>query len=183
MLKKKAGTEFLPGTLHANNNNNINKDRAKGKGNRIDDDDDEASVDVEPTAPPLCSLDEIPSGRVYSCSPANVDSCDDSWSCSGASDYVRVPTPTAPAHQEEQSSTQEEEEYKCPICLDRIDPEEGVMRCSRNHYFHRGCLQEWIRHARSQGGATCPLCRGPLQVHADRLRAFLDGEISAHSDA
>ena len=58
------------------------------------------------------------------------------------------------------------------------------MRCSRHHYFHRGCLQEWIRVARrNQGGATCPLCRGPLQVHADRLRAFLNGEGSSQDTA
>ena len=47
--------------------------------------------------------------------------------------------------------------------MECISEEEGVMRCRSNHYFHEGCMRRWLR---TQRGATCPLCRGPVQVHA-----------------
>ena len=61
---------------------------------------------------------------------------------------------------------------ECPICMECIAEEEGVMRCCNAHYFHEGCMRRWLR---TQRGATCPCCRGAIQVHAARLRAFLDG--------
>jgi len=67
----------------------------------------------------------------------------------------------------------DEERDSCPICLDDINPEQGVMRCTNNHYFHDHCLVSWIR-SRPAGRATCPTCRGELQVHGSRLRQFLD---------
>eukprot|EP00966_Prymnesium_polylepis_P253885 5868116-Prymnesium_polylepis.1 len=71
----------------------------------------------------------------------------------------------------------------CPICMEAIDEDAGVMRCCNSHYFHEGCLREWIRHRAVDRGATCPLCRGSIQVNARRLRAFLDGNASLSADA
>ncbi|TBU53011.1 hypothetical protein BD310DRAFT_183164 [Dichomitus squalens] len=47
-------------------------------------------------------------------------------------------------------------EERCPICLDDYDAKDACLRvpaCS--HWFHEGCLQQWLKTAR-----TCPVCRG-----------------------
>ncbi|KAM5543807.1 hypothetical protein V8D89_002424 [Ganoderma adspersum] len=47
-------------------------------------------------------------------------------------------------------------EERCPICLDDYDAKDACLRiptCS--HWFHEGCLQQWLKGAR-----TCPVCRG-----------------------
>uniref|UniRef100_A0A7S3V2B5 RING-type domain-containing protein n=1 Tax=Aplanochytrium stocchinoi TaxID=215587 RepID=A0A7S3V2B5_9STRA len=67
-----------------------------------------------------------------------------------------------------------EEDFQCPICLDSIREEQGVMRCEARHYYHQACLKQWINHRKTyRGGAKCPMCRGTLQVHAARLRSYL----------
>lgn len=49
------------------------------------------------------------------------------------------------------------------------------MRCrgdaGRCHYFHEDCLRTWIQTC--NGRPTCPVCRGHVQVNAQRLREFL----------
>ncbi|EPS97152.1 hypothetical protein FOMPIDRAFT_1032121 [Fomitopsis schrenkii] len=53
-------------------------------------------------------------------------------------------------------ATPGETEERCPICLDDYNPEDPVLKlpaCS--HWFHRGCLEQWLKSAR-----TCPVCRG-----------------------
>lgn len=47
-----------------------------------------------------------------------------------------------------------EEDYECPICLEEIDVEQGVMTKDCHHIFHRECLKHWL-----QVNSTCPLCR------------------------
>ncbi|CAK0804160.1 unnamed protein product [Prorocentrum cordatum] len=54
------------------------------------------------------------------------------------------------------------------------------MRCAgaagRHHYFHKGCLGGWIGACTARGAApTCPVCRGPVQVHISGLSALLEG--------
>ncbi|KAI1787189.1 hypothetical protein LXA43DRAFT_720705 [Ganoderma leucocontextum] len=47
-------------------------------------------------------------------------------------------------------------EERCPICLDDYEAKDACLRvptCS--HWFHEGCLQQWLKGAR-----TCPVCRG-----------------------
>ena len=121
-------------------------------------------ISMSNQAPRLCALwmksrpaniiPPLATSRSSSCSGSNSDSS-----------YVQVGAPpinpsAPPLDPERQTHPQQDKDdnFKCPICLDLIDPDEGVMRCSRGHYFHSGCLQEWIQHARSHGGATCPLC-------------------------
>lgn len=47
-----------------------------------------------------------------------------------------------------------EEDYECPICLEEIEEESGVMTKDCHHIFHRQCLKHWL-----QVNSTCPLCR------------------------
>eukprot|EP00929_Paragymnodinium_shiwhaense_P095074 TRINITY_DN5602_c0_g1_i10.p1 TRINITY_DN5602_c0_g1~~TRINITY_DN5602_c0_g1_i10.p1 ORF type:complete len:441 (+),score=73.15 TRINITY_DN5602_c0_g1_i10:83-1405(+) len=71
---------------------------------------------------------------------------------------------------------------ECPICFEEIRSQDAAMRCSGQggvcHYFHAGCLQQWIRSARQSRAATCPICRGSLQFNGARLQDFLDGNAS-----
>lgn len=77
-------------------------------------------------------------------------------------------------------AAQPEEQHSCPICIEDVAREESAMRCSNAHYFHEPCLRTWIRAQRTNGGnATCPMCRGPIEVHAARLGAYLDGAAGA----
>lgn len=89
--------------------------------------------------------------------------------------------PTAPPEEEVRP---DEEHGDCPICLEAMGSGEAAMRCAgdggQHHYFHARCLSTWVR--RREGGAssaTCPMCRGQLQMNGQRLQEFLDGEQSA----
>lgn len=43
----------------------------------------------------------------------------------------------------------------CPICLGDYQPKEGLRYIPEcNHYFHVGCIDEWLKL-----NGTCPLCR------------------------
>ncbi|CAL1155168.1 unnamed protein product [Cladocopium goreaui] len=53
-----------------------------------------------------------------------------------------------------------DEDYECPICLEEIDEEAGVMTKDCHHIFHRECLKHWL-----QVNSTCPLCRLSLARH------------------
>merc|ERR1711879_599427 len=71
----------------------------------------------------------------------------------------------------------------CPICFERIRAGEAAMRCAgeggQHHYFHAHCLQQWIRSSQNGHGATCPMCRGRLQINGQRLTEFLNDESSS----
>ncbi|KAI0780368.1 hypothetical protein BD413DRAFT_607684 [Trametes elegans] len=44
----------------------------------------------------------------------------------------------------------------CPICLDNYQPADDCLRIPHcSHWFHEGCIQQWLKTAR-----TCPVCRG-----------------------
>lgn len=69
-------------------------------------------------------------------------------------------------------------EMECPVCIDTIPSQEMAMRCAgdggRPHYFHSACLQEWARTCNTNMQAVrCPVCRGAIQVHAERLQTLL----------
>jgi len=71
------------------------------------------------------------------------------------------------------------EGHECPVCLDEISAQASAMRCAGDggveHYFHAKCLAEWIRSQRSDlSTPSCPVCRGPIRVHRQRLQRFLD---------
>jgi len=72
----------------------------------------------------------------------------------------------------------------CPICFSEIEPGDAAMRCAgaggHHHYFHSGCMLRWVEQCRSGlSSVTCPICRGQMQFHAQRLKQFLSGAQSA----
>ena len=87
--------------------------------------------------------------------------------------------PTAPSEE----VRPEEEHGECPICFEEIHPGEAAMRCAGHggvhHYFHAHCLRSWVSACREGREATCPVCRGQLQMNGQRLQDFLNGEASA----
>ena len=61
---------------------------------------------------------------------------------------------------------------------EELSRQESVLRCAGAgglpHYFHTECLLQWVKHCVAKGvDPTCPTCRGPLQVHSDRMEAYL----------
>lgn len=50
----------------------------------------------------------------------------------------------------------DEEENKCRICLDIMQPSHKVKTLRCVHKFHLKCIDEWLRHDYSP---SCPLCR------------------------
>lgn len=77
----------------------------------------------------------------------------------------------------------EDKSGTCPICFAGILHSDAAMRCCGeggvHHYFHASCLQQWIGSCRTGVGATCPMCRGRIQVNGRRLVEFLQGDASA----
>lgn len=64
------------------------------------------------------------------------------------------------------------EEEECSICSEQVG--EAAMHCvgtaGRRHQFHGRCLTAWIDECRrGSRSPTCPNCRGPVEVHAERL--------------
>lgn len=55
------------------------------------------------------------------------------------------------------TSSNEDENSDCSICLDTFKTEELVCRLKCRHYYHIDCIFEWIKHRNSRG--TCPLCK------------------------
>ena len=80
------------------------------------------------------------------------------------------------------------EAYECPVCFDDIAEDDAAMRCAgaggRAHYFHAHCLSQWAEQCRGQwSDATCPVCRGGVEVHSRRLAQFLDSSESTEGPA
>lgn len=46
------------------------------------------------------------------------------------------------------------EETECCICMDNFHLQDIAVETACQHYFHKSCCREWLRHAR-----TCPVCR------------------------
>jgi len=46
-------------------------------------------------------------------------------------------------------------EKECTICCDNFKAESEIifLKCSDLHFFHRSCIEEWVKRA-----PTCPLC-------------------------
>jgi len=72
----------------------------------------------------------------------------------------------------------------CPICLSAIEPCDAAMRCAGDgglhHYFHSDCMLKWVDECRTGlSAADCPICRGQIQFHVQRIEQFLVSEQSA----
>lgn len=48
----------------------------------------------------------------------------------------------------------------CAICLmDYIETDEiAELKCDKRHYFHAGCLKDWLHRK-----LECPLCKTPVK--------------------
>ena len=74
------------------------------------------------------------------------------------------------------------DQNECVICLNSYQENENItkLRCNENHYFHSGCIENWIR----QGGNKCPICRTHILAEDQRRISEASFEfIEAGSDA
>jgi len=57
-----------------------------------------------------------------------------------------------------------DEQNECAICTEKFENTEDMNVCTNGcqHKFHCECLQDWVNTAGQ--GATCPLCRQPIDV-------------------
>jgi len=81
----------------------------------------------------------------------------------------------------------EHDEMECPVCMEAINEADAAMRCrgtgGHRHYFHSQCLSRWASTCQGNwSAATCPVCRGGVDVHSERLSDFLNGTESAQLD-
>jgi len=90
-------------------------------------------------------------------------------------------TASGPSAAASSAAGREEEVSECAICCEDLRMADAAMRCTgdggrrRQHYFHAHCLSSWVRECqRTNSEATCPECRGPVQVRGRRLREFLE---------
>tara|TARA_B100000795_G_C22662904_1_gene384777 strand:+ start:107 stop:901 length:795 start_codon:yes stop_codon:yes gene_type:complete len=90
--------------------------------------------------------------------------------------------PSAPPHQHDSNIEEEQQqpqEFECPVCFDSIQSDSATMRCSGSggqpHFFHAHCLNSWITTCQDRGSvANCPICRGSVEIHTQRLEQFLN---------
>jgi hypothetical protein len=47
---------------------------------------------------------------------------------------------------------------ECPCCFECFDANEVIVKTPCQHYFHRRCLESWLKLAK-----TCPLCRNDIE--------------------
>ena len=66
---------------------------------------------------------------------------------------------------------EEQEELQCSICLCEFEGEDDVRRLPCNHYFHKGCIDGWLRISR-----VCPMC------NQDVSQAPLESSKKQHED-
>ncbi|KAG8951387.1 hypothetical protein FRC04_006158 [Tulasnella sp. 424] len=61
-------------------------------------------------------------------------------------------------------SEEAKKEERCPICLDDYEETSEVMGVPEcNHFFHKGCLTQWLERNR-----TCPYCRKNIARRSGR---------------
>jgi len=121
--------------------------------------DEAANVDPRPSAPPITDDDDI------SDTDTNL--------------------PEGQLNEDESRSTDPTNGIECPVCMDPINPNDSAMRCRGDagvcHLFHARCLTPWLETCRTRNTiASCPVCRGPVQVHKRRLQQFLESDEAVH---
>lgn len=50
---------------------------------------------------------------------------------------------------------------ECCICTEAFDAQQRIKRTPCQHFFHKDCLENWLKRAKS-----CPLCRSDLEASA-----------------
>ncbi|CAE8599507.1 unnamed protein product, partial [Polarella glacialis] len=76
----------------------------------------------------------------------------------------------------EEQEDQGDQGEQCTICLEVVSAEAEAMHCmgtgAGRHRFHGLCLRGWVL----RGQLTCPNCRGPVEVHSERLASQMADE-------
>ena len=49
----------------------------------------------------------------------------------------------------------DDEDKKCSICLVEFENDDMLIKLPCNHYFHKGCIEEWLK----EYDYKCPVCR------------------------
>jgi len=57
----------------------------------------------------------------------------------------------------EESDVAEQKDLQCSICLCEFEANEEVRRLPCKHYFHKGCIDGWLRISRA-----CPMCNADV---------------------
>lgn len=64
---------------------------------------------------------------------------------------------------------------RCPVCLDDYQPDDELLKITDcSHWFHRGCLEQWLSNAN-----TCPVCRKRVKGKKRRDSTATDGQPEA----
>lgn len=70
--------------------------------------------------------------------------------------------------QDNQKSANKAESLECPVCLDEFvnDHEIVVLKCHKNHVFHRECLTKFLNNVSNNiGNPKCPLCQQAIEFN------------------
>ena len=56
---------------------------------------------------------------------------------------------------------QNEGNTECIICMCEYEPNDEIIElpCDRRHFFHAGCIENWLKKNNS-----CPMCKKPITM-------------------
>eukprot|EP00927_Polykrikos_kofoidii_P068069 TRINITY_DN63462_c0_g1_i1.p1 TRINITY_DN63462_c0_g1~~TRINITY_DN63462_c0_g1_i1.p1 ORF type:complete len:1049 (+),score=115.86 TRINITY_DN63462_c0_g1_i1:74-3148(+) len=74
-------------------------------------------------------------------------------------------------------------QHECSICFEAVG--EAAMHClgsfGQQHHFHGRCLAAWVQECqRGSRIPSCPNCRGPVEIHTERLASQVGEGTSVH---
>jgi len=98
--------------------------------------------------------------------------------------FIDAPTPAEPSTNaaertiapcDQKSSSSQEPEHECPICMEPV-MQSGAVRCNSDpcHYFHNACLGNWISVMSNRTIPTCPMCRQDISIDAQALQEYMN---------
>jgi len=65
---------------------------------------------------------------------------------------------------------------KCAICTDDLKQGETLRLLTCFHFFHQGCIDEWLLNYCSWDNLICPVCKTMQYAFLDRRWSLEDGE-------
>ncbi|KAF9981427.1 hypothetical protein BGZ75_007295 [Mortierella antarctica] len=84
---------------------------------------------------------------------------------------VKSPTQTAPV---EYLTLEDAQDAVCAICLCDYEDEEELRKMKCSHYFHKDCVDEWLRLHRN-----CPLCKRDIEELSGLREGATSSSVSA----
>jgi hypothetical protein len=80
------------------------------------------------------------------------------------------------------SSNQNNNNDKCPICYEKVNINSSIGKCCGDHgvehHFHIHCLERWINNGINR---TCPICRGRVIINQNAIRQNFNTNNSLNS--